>query len=189
MEKVNDIRTFNPSNRKSWRAWLAKNYRSKDPVCVVIYNKNSETPNVTYAEVVEEALCYGWIDNKGLKRDAESMYLQLTPRKATGNWSKLNRSRAERMISEGKMTQAGQVFIDIAKKNGKWDAALAFDVIPPDLQKAFEKKKKAWRNFEAFAPSAKRMIIQWIGEAKREETRKTRVAKTVELAAQNVKAH
>jgi uncharacterized protein YdeI (YjbR/CyaY-like superfamily) len=188
MEQINGVRTFNPANRKGWRTWLAKNYKSTAPICVVIYHKSSATPNVTYGEVVEEALCYGWIDNKGLKRDAESMYLQLTPRKATGNWSKLNRDRAEKMIGEGKMTEAGQIFIDIAKKNGKWAAALTMDELPEDLKKAFAKKKKAFENFKAFAPSSKRLIIQWISEAKREETRLARVQKTVELAAQNLKA-
>ena len=86
------------------------------------------------------------------------------------------------------MTKAGQVFIDIAKKNGKWDAALEADVIPPDLKKAFDKKKKAFQNFQAFSTTSKRFIIQWIVNAKRDETRQQRIEKTVELAAQNIKA-
>jgi uncharacterized protein YdeI (YjbR/CyaY-like superfamily) len=188
MEKVNDIRTFNPANRKAWRKWLAANYTSTAPVCVVVMHKKSKTPNITYAEAVEEALCFGWIDNKGMNRDEESMYLQFVPRKEKGNWSMLNRERAERMIKEGQMTPAGQVFIDLAKKSGKWAAALQADVVPPDLQKAFAKKKKAFQNFQAFAPSVKRLIIQWIAEAKQAETRQRRIEKTVTLAADNIKA-
>lgn len=187
METVNGIRIFNPRNRKAWRQWLSKNYKSIEPVCVVIYGKNSKISNVSYGDVVEEALCYGWIDNKGLRRDDKSMYLQLTPRKAKGNWSKLNRDRAERMIAEGKMTKAGQIFIDIAKENGKWEAALTLDVIPDDLKKALSKNKKAFTNFQTFAPSSRRLIIQWIGNAKREETRTTRITKTVTMAAQGLK--
>jgi uncharacterized protein YdeI (YjbR/CyaY-like superfamily) len=188
MEKKNGIRTFNPANRKAWRKWLAENHASTEPVCLIVFHKNSKTPNITYDEAVEEALCFGWIDNKGMKRDDESMYLQFTPRKEKSNWSKPNRERAERMIKAGLMTRAGQVFIDLAKKSGKWDAALEADVMPPDLEKAFNKKKQALKNFQAFAPSSQRLIIQWIIEAKKPETRLLRVAKTVDLAAQNIKA-
>jgi uncharacterized protein YdeI (YjbR/CyaY-like superfamily) len=123
-----------------------------------------------------------------MKRDEESMYLQFSPRKENSNWSKLNRERAEKMIQEGLMKKAGQVFIDIAKKSGKWDASLEADVIPPDLQKAFDKKKRAFQNFKSFAPSSQRLIIQWVTDAKKAETRQQRIEKTVALAAQNIKA-
>jgi uncharacterized protein YdeI (YjbR/CyaY-like superfamily) len=188
MEKANGIRTFNPANRSAWRKWLKANHTSTEPVCLIVFHKKSKTPNIGYDEAVEEALCFGWIDNKGMKRDEESMYLQFGPRKEKSNWSMLNRERAERMIQEGLMTPAGQVFIDIAKENGKWDAAAEADVIPPDLQQAFGKKKKAFHHFQSFAPSSRRLIIQWITDAKRAETRQQRIEKTVTLAAQNIKA-
>src|SRR5687768_16891816 len=121
MEKINGVRTFNPANRNAWRVWLAANHTSTENVCLIIFHKKSKTPNISYEEAVEEALCFGWIDNKGMKRDEESMYLQFCPRKEKSNWSKLNKERAERMISNGMMTDAGQVFIDIAKASGKWD--------------------------------------------------------------------
>lgn len=123
MEHPEDSRTFNPKNRKAWRRWLEKNHKSTDPVYVVIYHKKSKTPNLSYEDVVEEALCFGWIDNKGMKRDHESMYLRLAPRKVKSNWSKLNRARAEKMIEAGLMTPVGQVHIDNAKRSGRWDAA------------------------------------------------------------------
>ena len=188
MEKVNGIRTFNPANRSAWRKWLATNHTSTEPVCLVVFHKKSKTPNIAYDEAVEEALCFGWIDNKGMKRDEESMYLQFCPRKEKSNWSKLNRDRAEKMIRSGSMTAAGQAFIDIAKQSGKWNASLEADVIPPDLQKLFDKKKRAFKNFQSFAPSSKRLIIQWIMDAKKAETREQRIEKTVALAAQNIKA-
>ena len=188
MEKKNGIRTFNPANRNAWRKWLAANYTSTEPVCLVVFNKKSKTPNIAYDEAVEEALCFGWIDNKGMKRDEESMYLQFCPRKEKSNWSKLNRDRAGKMIREGLMTGAGQTFIDIAKSSGKWDASVDADVIPSDLQKVFDKKKKAFQNFQSFAPSSQRLIIQWIIDAKKAETRQQRIEKTVSLAAQNIKA-
>lgn len=170
-ETVNGVRTFNPANRTEWRKWLAKNHDSTEPVCLVIFHKKSSAPNLSYGNAVEEALCFGWIDNKGIKRDPESMYLQFAPRKENSNWSKLNKERAEKMIHDGLMTKAGQA-----------------GVIPTDLQKAFDKKKKAFKNFQSFAPSSKRLIIQWILDAKKAETRQQRIEKTVELAAQNIKA-
>lgn len=186
MEKVNGISAFNPAGRSAWRKWLAKNHTSASAVCLVVFHKKSKTPNITYSDAVEEALCFGWIDNKGMKRDDESMYLRFCPRKEKSSWSKLNRERAERMIKAGLMTAAGKAFIDEAKKSGKWDAAAKADVIPPDLKKAFSKRKKAFRNFQAFAPSSQRLIIQWIMDAKKPETRKQRIEKTVTLAAQNM---
>ena len=122
-EKINGIRTFNPANRSAWRKWLAKNHKSTEPVCLVVFHKKSKTPNIAYAEAVEEALCFGWIDNKGMKRDPESMYLQFCPRKEKSNWSKLNQDRAKKMIKEGLMTKAGQTLIDMAKRSGKWAVA------------------------------------------------------------------
>jgi uncharacterized protein YdeI (YjbR/CyaY-like superfamily) len=173
METVNGTRVFNPANRGEWRDWLEANYTSTEKVCVVLFHKSSKTPNITYEEAVLEALCFGWIDNKGMKRDEESSYLQFAPRKENGNWSMLNRDRVELLIKQGLMTPAGQVFIDIAKKNGKWDAALEADTIPADLQALFDKDD---------------IIIQWINDAKRPETRQARVEKTAELAAQNIKS-
>jgi uncharacterized protein YdeI (YjbR/CyaY-like superfamily) len=123
-----------------------------------------------------------------MKRDGESMYLQFCPRKEKSNWSKLNRERAEKMIREGLMTEAGQAFIEMAKRSGKWNASVEADAIPPDLQKAFDKKKRAFQNFQSFPPSSQRLIIQWIIEAKKAETRQRRIEKTVELAAENIKA-
>jgi len=176
MEKVNDIRTFKPANRSAWRKWL------------IVFHKKSKTPNIAYDEAVEEALCFGWIDNKGMKRDEESMYLQFCPRKEKSNWSKLNRERAEKMMRDGLMTEAGQAFVDIAKKSGKWDASVEADVTPPDLLKVFAKNKRAFQNFQSFPPSSQRLIIQWIIDAKKAETRERRIEETVKLAAKNIRA-
>lgn len=84
------------------------NHTSQEPVCLVIYHKGSKTPNITYHDAVEEALCFGWIDNKGLGRDDDSMYLQLGPRKEKSSWSLLNKERAKRMIKADLMTPAGR---------------------------------------------------------------------------------
>jgi uncharacterized protein YdeI (YjbR/CyaY-like superfamily) len=181
-------RAVTPPSRAAWRKWLSQNYKSTEPVWLAIFHKTSQTPNLTYADAVEEALCFGWIDNRANKRDEESMFLRFVPRKKNSNWSKVNRERAERMIKEKKMKKAGMVFVEEAKANGRWEKANKEHTMPTDLTKAFSKKKKALENFEAFTPYQQGLIIQWINEAKTEDTRKRRVEKTVKMAGQNLKA-
>ena len=120
MENNNGIQAVYAETRQEWRQWLAANSQSEKVVCLIIHHKNSTRKSLGYAESIEEALCYGWIDSKANKRDAESFYLQFTPRKTKSNWSKPNVERVNRLIAQGLMTEHGQRFIDIAKQTGKW---------------------------------------------------------------------
>jgi uncharacterized protein YdeI (YjbR/CyaY-like superfamily) len=120
METNNGIEVFHAKTRNEWRKWLAKNCQSKKAVCLVIGRKNSKAKSVSYDESIEEALCFGWIDSKANKRDAETFYLQFTPRKPKSNWSKSNIERVDRLIASGLMTEHGQRLIDIAKQAGTW---------------------------------------------------------------------
>ena len=117
---------------------------------------------------MEEALCFGWIDSKPNKRDHESYLLFFAKRNPKSNWSRLNRERAERMLKQGRMTQAGLEMIETAKQDGTWTAleAVQDSVIPQDLDQAFQKNEAAWTNFSAFPPSSKRIILEWILNAK-----------------------
>lgn len=191
MELHNDIKAFHARTRKEWRKWLEKHHRTEKCVWLIIYHKTSSVKSVYYDEAVEEALCFGWIDSTAWKRDKESRYQYFTLRKPKSNWSKLNRQRAEKMIGQGLMTGAGQQMIDLAKQTGTWEALtdVQNSVIPEDLQKLFNKNKKAFKNFLAFPPSSKRIILEWILNAKRPETRQKRIAETVRLAADNIRAN
>lgn len=191
MELKNGKKTFYAKTRKAWRQWLEKHHQTEPSVWLIIYHKSSDTPSVYYDEAVEEALCFGWIDSTALKRDAESKYQYFCPRKLKSNWSKLNRERAERMIAAGKMTGKGQELIDLAKRTGTWEALVDIQnsVIPEDLQKLLNKNKTALRYFNAFPPSSKRIILEWIGNARQAETRKRRVEETVALAEKNIRAN
>ena len=191
MELKNNIKTFHAKTRKEWRAWLKKNHQSEKSVWLIIYHKQNKTPSVYYEEAVEEALCFGWIDSKGNKRDSGSFYLYFAQRKPKSNWSKPNKERVERMIEAGLMTETGQQMIDLAKKTGTWSALddVQNAVIPADLKALFTKNKTASKNFAAFPPSSKRGILEWILNAKRPETRDKRIKQTVELAAKNIKAN
>jgi uncharacterized protein YdeI (YjbR/CyaY-like superfamily) len=191
MELHKDLKTLHAKTRKEWRTWLAKNHKSEKSVWLIIYHKSSQTPSIYYNEAVEEAICFGWIDSIAHKRDDKSKYQFFAVRKPKSNWSKANRDRAEKMIKEKQMKPAGQAMIDLAKRTGTWTALVDVQnsVIPPDLQKAFNKNKTAFKNFNAFPPSSKRIILEWILNAKRPETRLQRIIQTVELATNNIKAN
>ena len=122
METNKGIKVFNAKTRKQWRNWLMKNSQSKTEICLVIAHKNSKIKGIFYADAVEEALCFGWIDSLTNKRDGNSFYQRFSPRKPKSNWSASNIERVERLISTGAMTMHGQQLIDMAKQIGTWPA-------------------------------------------------------------------
>ena len=190
MSKVDKFNDFHPLSRQEWRGWLAENHDKFEGIWFVYYKKPTGKPRVSYDEAVEEALCFGWIDSLPRKVDEERSKLLFTPRKAKSVWSKLNKERIEKLIENGLMTEIGLRKIEAAKKDGSWDALNASDnlEISEDLQKAFSEKRAAAENFSAFPASVKKAILYWINSAKRIETRKTRIEKTVSMAARNKRA-
>jgi uncharacterized protein YdeI (YjbR/CyaY-like superfamily) len=191
MELNNNIKTFYAKTRKQWRVWLQNNHTIEKSVWLIIYKKESKTPSVYYPEAVDEALCFGWIDSKPNKRDEESYYQFFSKRNPKSNWSKANRERVEKLMEQGLITPSGHAMIDLAKKTGTWEALVEVQnsIIPEDLQKSFNKNKIAFKNFSAFPTSSKRIILEWILNAKKPETRQKRVEETIELAAKNIKAN
>jgi len=191
METKDGITTFYAKNRKAWRTWLSRNHTKEKNVWLILYKKESDVPTVQYEEAVDEALCFGWIDSRPNKRDEQSYYLLFNKRSPKSNWSKANRQRAEMLIKQGLMAKAGLDLIESAKQNGTWTALtdVQNSVIPDDLQLALNKNKKACSNFEAFPPSSKRIILEWIQNAKKPATRQKRITETVILAAKNIKAN
>jgi uncharacterized protein YdeI (YjbR/CyaY-like superfamily) len=190
METKNKIQAVQAKTRKEWRKWLEKHHQAEKSVWLIIFRKQAKTKSIYYDEAVEEALCFGWIDSKGNKRDDESYYLYFAQCKPKSNWSKINRERAGKMIKQGLMTPAGQALIDLAKKTGTWKALdVQNSVIPSDLQKLFNKNKTAFKNFQIFPPSSKKIILEWVLNAKTSETRQRRILQTVELAEKNIRAN
>jgi uncharacterized protein YdeI (YjbR/CyaY-like superfamily) len=143
-----------------------------------------------YSEAVEEALCFGWIDSRPGTLDTERYRLYVAPRKPGSVWSKLNKQRIRKLVKEGRMTSAGLVKIEAARKDGSWNTLDEIDrlVMPADLLEQLSANEDAKRNFEGFSTSSKKIILFWIASAKREETRQKRIEETVRLAAQNIKA-
>ena len=191
MEPYRNRKVVSAKSRKEWRKWLEKNHQTESSVWLIIFHKCSEVKSVYYDEAVEEAICFGWIDSIANKRDSESKYQLFSRRKPGSKWSRLNRQRSAKMISQGMMTPSGQAVIDRAMKEGTWEALeqVQSAVIPDDLRKLFNKNKTALKNFQAFPPSSKRIILEWILNARQPQTRERRIAQTVELAAKNIKAN
>ena len=191
MELHKGKKTFYARTRKEWRNWLEKNHQSENSVWLIIYHKSSETESIYYNDAVEEAICFGWIDSIAHRRDDESKYQFFSRRKPKSSWSKANRERAEKMTAANLMTESGKKLIELAKKTGTWDALtdVQNSVIPEDLQSELNNDKTALKNFLSFPPSSKRIILEWILNAKKAETRNKRIKETVRLAADNIKAN
>ncbi|KUG06502.1 YdeI/OmpD-associated family protein [Solirubrum puertoriconensis] len=175
------------ASRQEWRQWLEANHATAPGVWLVYYKKSSGQPSLSWAEAVQEALCFGWIDSKANTID-EYRYKQVfTPRKPRSVWSKINKQYIERLSAEGLMRPAGLEAIEVAKQNGSWTSIDSSEnlEVPADLADALAAHDAARRNFEAFSPSNRKMLLQWLLSAKRPETRTRRVAEIVQMVAAN----
>jgi uncharacterized protein YdeI (YjbR/CyaY-like superfamily) len=180
-----------PKSRSNFRKWLSKNYKQTTSVWVVIFKISSGKVNLTANDVVEEALCFGWVDSVPGKIDSEKYKLLVSPRKPTSAWSAINKSRVKKLIKGKLMMPPGIAKINLAKQNGSWNKLNASDrfEIPKELAVGLKKNNKAGDFFQSTAPSSRRAILEWINAAKTEETRLKRIAETVRLAALGIRAN
>ncbi len=186
------MNTFHPTTRPAWRAWLAAHHDRESEIWLIYSKRHTQQPRVEYAEAVEEALCFGWIDSIVRTIDADRYAQKFTPRKAKSKWSASNLERFARMVREGKMTAAG-----LAKAPPEEAVAAApkapagegegEDTVPSYIEEALRANGMAWTNFSRFAPSYRRLYVRWIEDAKREETRRKRLAEAVSLLERNQK--
>ncbi len=181
---------LHPTTRADWRAWLAANYDRETEIWLVYNKRHTGEPRVEYDDAVEEALCFGWIDSVVRTID-ESRYAQkFTPRKARSKWSASNRERFARMVREGRMTPAGLAKAPPPEEDPVTVMAPAKrvgDAIPGYIEEALRAHGAAWTSFYNLAPSYRRLYVGWIEDAKREETRRRRLAEAVSLLEQGKK--
>lgn len=183
------------ADRAAWRAWLETNHRRPGSIWLVYPRKpasgEADRQWLAYPDIVDEALCFGWIDSLPRKLDERRSMLRISPRNPRSAWSAVNRAKAARLIEAGLMTPAGQAVIDAARASGRWDALAETDSLslPPDLAHALDEQGQARAHFERFPPSVRRGILEWIVSAKRAATRAARIAQTAELAARNERAN
>lgn len=176
-----------PATRAAWRRWLTRHHTRDKGVWFVYFKKSSGRQRFTYEDMVEEALCFGWIDGQARALDDERAMLWLSPRKPKSVWSAPNKVRVARVIAAGLMHPAGQAKVDAAKANGSWTALDATDrlEVPDDLAAALAATPKARAHFEAFPASAKKGVLEWVRQAKRPETRARRIAEAARMAGAN----
>jgi uncharacterized protein YdeI (YjbR/CyaY-like superfamily) len=176
--------------RAAWAKWLEAHHGDEDGVWLKIAKKNTGVTTVSYAEALEVALCYGWIDAM-MKRLDETYYVQrFTPRRARSKWSKINREAATRLIDAGQMRPSGLAEVERAKADGRWDAAYDSSTtaaVPDDLERALRRNKRAREFFATLSASNRYSILYRIQDAKRPETRARRIAKFVDMLARGEK--
>lgn len=178
-------------NTSELRSWLERNFDKSESVWLVKWKKGLGKSYISYDEMVDELMCFGWIDSLPKNLDDQKTMHRISPRNPKSNWSGLNKERIRRLTKTGKMTPSGLKVIEQAKINGTWNFLDDVEqlMIPSDLEEALNNDSNARYYFDRFPDSSKRNILEWIKNAKQDSTREKRISETVAKAAQNIKAN
>jgi uncharacterized protein YdeI (YjbR/CyaY-like superfamily) len=174
------------------REWLAKEHARAPGLLLRIYKKDSDVPSVTYAEALDQALCFGWIDGQKLPLDAKSWVQTFTPRRAKSGWSKKNVAHVDRLIREGQMTAAGLKEVEAAKADGRWAAAYdspANATVPPEFVKELARNAKAKKFYATLNKANLYAIAYRLQTAKRPETKIKRMKMIIDMLARGETFH
>jgi uncharacterized protein YdeI (YjbR/CyaY-like superfamily) len=187
-----DLPTILFATQAEWTAWLDANGATAKGLWVRLAKKNSGLHSIDYAQALEVALCYGWID--GLKRtyDEQSWLQRFTPRGPKSIWSKINRDKAQALIDAGRMQPAGLAAVEAAQRDGRWDAAYDSQsnaTVPDDFQAALDANPAAHAFFATLNSVNRYAILFRIHQAKRAETRAKRIRDFVEMLARQEKIY
>jgi uncharacterized protein YdeI (YjbR/CyaY-like superfamily) len=192
MTTANTIPTIEFKTAKAFETWLAKNHDHSKGIWLKLYKKDSGKKTISYAEALDVALCYGWIDGQKQAYDEQAWLQKFCPRKAKSIWSKINTGHVERLIKEGRMRPAGLEVVEKAKADGSWEKAYDSPskiTIPEDFLKELSKNKKA----EAFFKGLNKTNLFSIGfrlqTAKKQETREKRMKEIIKMLAKGEKFH
>jgi uncharacterized protein YdeI (YjbR/CyaY-like superfamily) len=168
----------------AWESWLAEQHAESDGVWLKIAKKGSGVTGVSYAEALDVALCYGWIDGQKGRLDDDYWLQRFTPRKANSRWSLINTDKAGALIEAARMQPAGLREVELARADGRWDAAYQGQrsiTVPADLERALAANDAARAFFETISSVNRYAILYRIGDARRPETRARRIAKYVAM--------
>jgi uncharacterized protein YdeI (YjbR/CyaY-like superfamily) len=180
------------ASRAAWEAWLAEHHAASTGLWIKFAKKGSGIDSVTYAEALDAALCYGWIDGQKDKFDDRWFLQRFTPRRPRSKWSKINCDKATRLAAQGEMKPAGLREVERAKADGRW--AAAYDgqraaTVPDDLRRELEKHPAAGEFFATLDSANRYAILYRLHEAKKPETRARRLAKFVAMLSEGQKIH
>ena len=182
---------IHPKTQTELREWLMKNHNRKTGLWFITYKQASGKGRMAYSDIVDELLCFGWIDSKPNSLDDDRSKLWIAPRKSNSGWSKINKDKIERLIKDKRMHAAGLAKMNQAIENGSWNKLDQVEnlEVPKELKLEFKKYAMAQQNFEAFPKSVKKSILEWIASAKKEETKTKRISETANLAESNIRAN
>jgi uncharacterized protein YdeI (YjbR/CyaY-like superfamily) len=178
--------------QKDWAAWLEKNHRKSEGLWLRLAKKDSGLQSVTYAEALEIALCYGWIDGQKRGESDEAWLQRFLPRTKKSIWSKINREKATALIASGRMKGAGIEAVEAAKKDGRWDAAYDSPKgakVPNDFQTALDADVRAQKFFAELDGANRYAVLFRIQTVKKAETRAQKIREFVEMLARHERIH
>jgi uncharacterized protein YdeI (YjbR/CyaY-like superfamily) len=172
------------ASRDAWGAWLEENHATSDGLWLKFARKGSGIETVSFAEALDVALCYGWIDSQAGAFDERYWLQRFTPRRPRSKWSKRNRARATKLIEEGRMKPAGLREVERARADGRWEAAYdaqSTATVPEDFRRELEKNEEAREFFATLNSQNRYAILHRIQDARRPETRARRIEKYVAM--------
>jgi uncharacterized protein YdeI (YjbR/CyaY-like superfamily) len=175
-----------------FEVWLEENYAESAGIWLKIAKKGSGEVSVTYAEGLELALCFGWIDSQKRGHDEKHFLQRFTPRRPRGRWSRINRSKAEALIEGKAMRPAGMAEVEAAKADGRWEAAYEgarTARVPDDLQRELDANDAAREFFATLGSTNRYAIVYRLNDAKKAETRERRLRKFVAMLERGETIH
>jgi uncharacterized protein YdeI (YjbR/CyaY-like superfamily) len=176
----------------AWQDWLAAHHKAADGLWLKLAKKDAPEQTLTYAEALDVALCFGWIDAQTRGLDDSYWLKRFTPRKPGSRWSKINTQKAEALIASGRMQPAGLAEVESARADGRWDAAYAGPrtiEVPDDLAAALAADPAAAAFFATLNSINRYAILYRIGTVKRPETRARKIAQYVQMLAEHRMLH
>lgn len=187
-----DLPMISFDSQASWESWLAEHHAASPGLWLKLAKRDSGYTSVSYAEAVESALCYGWIDSQKASSDDKFWLQRFTPRRPRSKWSQINRSKAEELIAQGRMQPAGLQEVERARADGRWDAAYASQSemqVPDDFRLALEQDERARIFFAELDRANRYAILYRLQDAKRPKTRARRIAQFVVMLSENRKLY
>jgi uncharacterized protein YdeI (YjbR/CyaY-like superfamily) len=179
-------------DQQAWADWLQINHGTSSGLWIQLAKKGSAGRSLSYAEAVEVALCYGWIDGQSKGNNATSWLQKFTPRRKRSIWSKINRERAERLISEGRMQPAGLAEVGRARQDGRWEAAYdspRVATVPADFQTALKNRPQASAFFGTLNSQNRFAILFRLQTAKKSGTRARRIEQFIRMLENHEKLY
>lgn len=176
----------------AWEAWLGEHHTDTNGIWLKIAKKESRLPSVTYAEALESALCYGWIDGQKAAFDEQYWLQKFTPRRPKSMWSKINCDKVDALIAEGRMQPAGMRQVELAKADGRWDLAYHSQskiTIPEDFQSELDKNQEAQEFFKTLNSVNRYAVLRRIQIAKKPETRAALIEKYIAMLSNHQKLY